>query len=296
MAVVYHYFGKGQGYRDNLVFFLSRAFRTDIDFFFVAAGELQVELPPAPNIRCLRTENHGHDFGGYGELIATGALDAYERLIFVNCSVRGPFLPAYVTMPWTDPFLNLLAGDVHLCGATINILHADRPMSEVYMTRHPEGVSPLSHVQSYAYAMTAECFAMLREAGVYQTSRGLDKFAAIAECEIGVSQRVLARGWNISCLLPPYQGIDYRTLRADINPATKSGHPQAPGAYFGSTLRPHEVMFIKSDRYVADAEDLAFHSLMAMAHHPLPAFDWTEGRALVERLRLQLGDKLGAMI
>lgn len=293
VAVLYHYFEKDQVYRDNLVFFLSRAWRPDLDFFVVIAGACSVDLPQHPNIRYTHTANYGHDFGGYGDVAASGALDAYDHLVFVNCSVRGPFLPDYCSTPWTEPFLNLLTGDVHLSGATINILHDDRKKSREYAQYFPDATPPFIHVQSFAYAMTAACFAFLRSHSVFESSRNQDRHAAIVACEIGISQRVLANGWNISCVLPPYRGIDYRTLRHDINPATRTGHPQAPGAYFGRTPHPYELIFVKPSLQPHGADDLAFHSLMALAHHPVPTPAWPEADELVQRLRHSLASSIG---
>jgi hypothetical protein len=284
VAVVYHYFEKDQTYRDNFIFFLSCAWRIDLDFFIVISGQCSIDLPKRPNLSYLTTENYGHDFGSYGVLVASGALDLYERLVFVNCSVRGPFQPAYTTAPWTDAFLDLLKGDVHLCGATINILREDRDMSKLYAASFPEARPPFSHVQSFARAMTAEWFAFVREQRVFELSQSLDKFAAIVECEIGMSQSVLARGWNISCILPPYRGLDYRTLRSDMNLTTKTGHPLQPGTYFGRDLHPYEAMFLKTSLQAGGVDDLALHSLLALAPEETAFGHWREAEDLVQRL------------
>lgn len=241
-------------------------------------------LPERSNIKYFATDNYGHDFGSYGVLAATGALDDYEHIFFANCSVRGPFQPAYVTAPWTDAFFTLLQGDVHLCGATINILHEERDMSKLYAARFPDARPPFAHVQSFARAMTAQWFAIVREQRTFELSQGLDKLAAIVECEIGMSQRLLAHGWNISCILPPYRGLNYRTLRDDINLTTKTGHPLRPGAYFGRDLHPYEAMFLKTSLQTDGADGLAFYSLMALTHDDVALPDWPETRDLIERL------------
>lgn len=292
-AVVYHYFEKDESYRDNFIFFMTRAWRPDLDFFVVVAGGYTVNLPVRPNIHYFFTPNYSHDFGSYCDLVKSGSLDRYEYLIFVNCTVRGPFLPLYASgLTWTTPFLDLLVDDVHLCGSTINILHEDRPLHKLYQSKYPQADPPFSHVQTSAHAMTADCFAFLRDTGHYSGGESLDKYEAIVDFEIGMSQRVLTRGWNISCLLPPYNAIDYRLPHEEINPATKTGHPQARSAYFGLTPHPYELIFIKTGWDVLDTEALAFHSLMAITRHTETDLDWLEVRPFAQRLAKMIGSPI----
>lgn len=286
-AVIYHYFEKNGSYRDNFVFFLSQAWRAEVEFIVLIAGAYHVDLPQRPNIRYVFTPNLGHDFAGYCQLVEAGMLDRYDRLIFVNCTVRGPFLPPYAAgLGWVAPLLNLLRGDVHLAGATINILHPDRPAHLLYQARYPQAAQPYSHVQSSVHAMTAECFRLLRDAGFYDP-RAMDKDSAVAEFEIRMSSLVRAHGWNIACLLPPYDRIDYRLPHHDINPNTTTGHPQARGAYFGQTLHPFEAIFLKTGWNILSPRELAFHTLMALRQPALTGPDWPEAQGLVDRLTVQ---------
>ena len=67
---------------------------------------------------------------------------AFKYFVWLNSSVRGPFLPAYhpAGLHWTTAFVRKLRGDVKLVGSTINCggayaLSAQQP-----------------HIQSYAVA------------------------------------------------------------------------------------------------------------------------------------------------
>ncbi|KMK64017.1 sulfotransferase family protein [Puniceibacterium sp. IMCC21224] len=295
IAVVYHYFEKTPGYRDNLIYFLARGWQPDLEFFIVIAGEHSVDLPQRDNIRYIHTGNFGHDFGSYAGLAASGALDTYDRLIFVNCTVRGPFLPHYADQSWTVPFLNQLTGDVHLCGATINILHDNRPAHAAYRDRHPNDPTPYSHVQSSAHAMTGDCFDLLKAQNLYANAPGLDKNGAVSDCELRMSALVRGNGWNISCWLPPYGALDYRQPHSDINPATQNGHPQTRGAYFGLTPHPFELVFLKTGWNLLPLKELEFHSLMGLQYHPRGSLDWSGGRDLRARLARRIGGPLGEM-
>jgi|GEM_PF-2514318 len=294
-AVIYHYFEKDETYRENFIFFLARAWRSDLEFFIVISGEHSVDLPVRDNIQYVYTRNFGHDFGSYAAVAESGTLDSFDRLIFVNCSVRGPFLPHYSTGCWTHPFLSLLKGDVHLCGSTINILHNTRPFHMLYQQRHPNDPEPFSHVQSSVHAMTAKCFAFLRAQNLYAAATEFDKERAVVDCEIAMSQRVRGNGWNIACLLPPYNALDYRAPHSEINPATATGHPQTQGAYFGLTAHPFELIFIKTEWNLLSKDARDFYSLMALQHHPVTSLDWAEAEVLRDQFATRLGGSLATL-
>jgi len=294
-AVIFHYYEKDETYRDNFIFFLARAWRPNLHFFILISGDYDVDLPVRSNIQYVHTPNFGQDFGSYATLTESGILDEFSRLVFVNCSVRGPFLPNYFNGDWTAPFLQLLQGDVHLCGSAINILHDTRPFHLLYQKEHPEHSGPFSHVQSSTHAMTAECFAFLRAKNLYSSSTNFDKEKAVIDCELAMSVLVRGNGWNIACLLPPYNALDYREPHSDINPATATGHPQTEGAYFGLTPHPFELIFVKTAWNLLKSEARDFYSLMALQHHPVGGLDWVEADALRERLALRLGGAVAAL-
>lgn len=61
-------------------------------------GVLDTALPALPpNVRAVRHPNECFDWGTFGWAMETGAADTsrYRYVIFMNSSVRGPFLPAY---------------------------------------------------------------------------------------------------------------------------------------------------------------------------------------------------------
>ena len=50
-------------------------------------------------------ENRCYDWGTFGWAIAEGKVDTakYRAFVFMNSSVRGPFLPAYFPVSWSLP-------------------------------------------------------------------------------------------------------------------------------------------------------------------------------------------------
>ena len=292
IAIVYHYFEKDALYRDNFIFFLCTAWRKELDFYVIVSGETKLNLPKLDNVNYIRTRNFGQDFAGYSTLINTGALDNYNHLFFVNCTVRGPFVSSYFNASWLHPFLNQLTDDTHLCGATINILHADRPFHILYQEAYPDHPHPYSHVQSSTHMMTKLCFEMLRCVGFYERLTSLTKEQAVIECEIKMSQLVKANGWNISCVLPPYNLIDYRKPHSEINRSTSNGHPQSSGAYFGTDLNPTDTIFLKTGWRALKATTLDFYSFIALHNTQSEISNWSELEAFKERLLAELDEVL----
>lgn len=76
----------------------------------------------------------------------------YQYIIWLNSSVRGPFLPAYVKrrMHWTEALTDRLKGKVKMVGATINCGGA-------------YDVPAVPHVQSYLVALDLAGFRVLQK-------------------------------------------------------------------------------------------------------------------------------------
>lgn len=289
VAVFYHYFEADAIYRDNLVFFLATADLDAVDLFLVVADSTLPELPQFPRLRVLNTRNVNLDYGGYIQALRQmDAPEAYDVLIFVNSSVRGPFLPSGSGIPWFTHLARPLSGDVHLVGSSINHL----PQGSRYALRyralfdHPE---PLSHVQTTAYAMTQEAYQHLAAIGFYEDQGEYPKEEVIFRYEVRLSQEILAKGWNFTSLLEGYQGIDYRKPHEDPNFAAVGGDPLRKRAYFGRTATPQELLFIKTNRSLMEAEDLASWTYTALLRVKDPKIlAWPPYQAMKEAARTVL--------
>ena len=289
VAVFYHYYEADSIYRDNLVFFLSTADLNSVDVFLVVADSKLPDLPLFPRLRVIKTRNLNLDYGGYIQALAEiEAPEAYDALIFVNSSVRGPFLPSGDEKPWFTHLTRLLNQDVHLSGSSINHL----PLGSRYARRyqslfdHPE---PLSHVQTTAYAMTQTAFRHLASIGFYDEQEAYPKEEVIFRYELRLSQEILAQGWNLATLLEAYRGIDYRKPHVDPNFAAVGGDPLRKNAYFGRTATPQELLFIKTNRSLMDPEDLASWTYTALLNVTEPQIlSWAPYQALKDAAETQL--------
>lgn len=154
-------------------------------------------LPPLPpNARYLRHPNECYDIGTVGWVLEQqlpAAASTYSYFVWLNSSVRGPFLPTYLRgrLHWTEPLLSKLGATVKLVGATINCGRA-------------YDVPPTAHVQSYVSATDATGLAVLLATGrVFRCWGHIHE--TIIESEIGASRAMLAAGYSIDCLMLRYQ-------------------------------------------------------------------------------------------
>ncbi len=254
--MIYHYFEKDQSYIDNFCHFLRFGYRPDMDFVIVVAGHHTIDLPKADNLQYHFTPNENFDYGGYASAIRTlDLLHQYEHFIFVNTSVRGPFLPPYIGksigQSWDQILIDLLEPGVGIAGTAIALTPAHHSIAKLYHTKY--GVSShneniLAHVQSTCYILPKASLQFLVNMGFYEGAPSLSKDETVRDYEIRLSQLLLAQGLNLKCVLPEYSQPDYRELKNDINPASREGDSGFVNSYFGRTVHPYESMFIKTSR------------------------------------------------
>ena len=153
-------------------------------------------LPPLPpNARYLRHPNACYDIGTVGWVLDHHVPDraAYAYFVWLNSSVRGPFLPAYLRghMHWTEPLLSKLSPAVKLVGATINCGRA-------------YDIPPTAHVQSYVSATDGTGLGVLLATGrVFRCWGHIHE--TIIESELGASTAIMAAGYGIDSLMLRYQ-------------------------------------------------------------------------------------------
>lgn len=280
--VFFHYFENGERYRENLVFFLSTAYRKDLDFIVVLAGSCSVQLPERPNISYFATENRNNDFGGYAAAIASyrDRIDDYDFFVFVNSSVRGPFFAQDAGASWVSAFVDRFSDDVHLVGSSIAILAVESDVSQ-HARKNYDFRYPYSHVQTTAYALTPTALKHLVGIGFYDVSDPLDKIDVICRYELGLSQELLRAGWNIRACLGKYNTLDYRQEHTDPNPSSVLGDPLYKRAYFGQTADPYELVFVKTNRRFLRSVQLPWITLRALLRVSDPEIlAWPEYRRL----------------
>jgi len=207
-----------------------------------------------PRIHAVFRENFGFDICSSRIVIEYGLAPrpgTYTHFVLMNGSVRGPFLPSFVTSTWIDMFQQFLQNNVRLVGTTINC------MSDFYDAE--SGFTSL-HVQSMLLALDSKGLqAVLPALKCYK-----DITDTINHGEIGISRYILQEGYGLTVLQGSWRGFfvfgkDLNSSevkrRCDAVSENKGGDPNFSGVYLHGTVHPLEVIFIKSNRKL-DPESL----------------------------------------
>jgi len=263
-AVIYHYFEKDITYKENLIYFLNVGVLDSVNYYIVISGSCTVELPKKDNIFYLYTSNLNNDYGGYAYFIKSCLPKPYDFYIFINSSVRGPFLPSYVSKDWTQPFIEKLNSDTHLVGSCINFLPIASGFTKNFSDYYSYG-APYTHIQTAAYALSAEALNHLVCIGFYEIDEKMTKRDVILRYEIRLSREIIKKGWNISSILPLSGDMDYRNSGySDINFSSKNGDYLYKNKFFERTLTPYELIFIKTNRNLLTPEELQSYTLIEL--------------------------------
>ena len=243
ILVVYVFSATEARASDNLRFFVNVAVMNDriCQFIIVVQGVADVvaHLPLLPShATYLHHANHCYDWGTYGWVLqsATIAVKYYRYFIFLNSSVRGPFLPVYAhnVVHWTAPFLQRLVGGVKLVGPTISC--EGTPFAGNVSANWRTN----PHVQSYAFATDQLGLdILLSDPGVFACHD--DRWDAIYYSELGASAAILRAGFNIDCFMLRYQKVNWQ----NVYNCNHGRNPLGTSANGGITLDPLEVTFVK---------------------------------------------------
>jgi hypothetical protein len=235
-------------YKDNFKFFLENGILDDVDYYIIINDKNSLTIPKKNNIYIYYRENKGYDFGAYS--YALKKIDKiYDYYFFINTSVRGPHL-FNKKDKWTNYFLRLFHKNVKVVGTTINIfpynIYTEYNLDKIYNKKEP-----FVHVQSMFFCIDKEYLKYLQSINFFneeELNKAPNINYVIATREIGLSQYALKNGWNINCLLPKYQNINYLDIKNDINPSSIHGDPYYFNSYFNNTINPYEVIFFKTNR------------------------------------------------
>lgn len=214
----------------NLSFFLDCGLIRDpaYTFVFILNGhKCSVPIPALSNTRVLRRDNQGFDFGAWGEGLALLDIKEYSHFIFINSTCIGPFIPRYSSSNWVESFIYNINSKYKLCGPTINYLK-DNPISEV------------PHIQSFAFGTDYTGLKLLLDNSIFSPIENIDKNTLVLNHEIEASKTILDAGYKL------YAFQLSESLVKETNYPHDDIHYN--GAYYGDTLNPIEVMFVKSNR------------------------------------------------
>jgi hypothetical protein len=222
------------------------------DFVVVVNGNrLGVAIPSAPHIRVHKRPNVGYEFCGVDEVLFA-LKERYDFYIFLNGSVRGPFMMQHTGEPWVHVLTSSITETVKLSGITINC-HL--------------GYTTL-HLQSFLLVTDMAGLDVIKNHKLFRCYS--NKQSVIQGSEIGISQAMLQAGYNIASMMTYWSGHDFRNesltqskcdlIKRTIPSLRTGGDLMAPGTYFSMDPNPFELMFVKANRGLVDTTSLRFYS------------------------------------
>jgi hypothetical protein len=234
-TLIVYVFGKTHAFAErNLDFFIRTAVCQShhADYYFILQqinNEIfdEKKLPILPsNAHYIQHPNECFDLGTIGWFLSNGTIDKsrYKYFIFLNSSIRGPFIVSYYDSPiWYTIFTRRLNDNIKLVGCTISC--------EI-----------TAHVQSYFWALYLETLDFLLEnTDVFECYKTIDD--TINHGEVTASRRLLDSGYGIDSLMKKYQGVDFRYNRAAK--CVDRANPTYAKAADGITIDAFEVVFVK---------------------------------------------------
>lgn len=218
-------------YNNRVEYFINNSiFKDDNIDFIIICNNKDINFSAPDYVKIIKRDNIGYDFGGWSHgLLDNNLYVNYDKFIFVNSSVSGPYLKDN-SKKWTDIYLNGLQNNVKLFGSTINSYYYNE-------------ISPC--LQSYIFAMEKETLEYLIECKIFSiTEYSLTFFDTILYKEEGMSREVLKKGWNIGSLLKQYKDVDFTKDFSNVKLYDDIMYPQFRGILWDD----YELVFIKGNR------------------------------------------------
>lgn len=211
----------------------------DTDFLVICndkSKELQVNDLLPTYVKTLYRDNNGFDFGGWSDaLLLNNLYQKYKKFVFINSSVIGPFLPPNFKGRWTDCYLDNLKDNVKLVGSTINCI-CDALID--------------THVQSYVFAMEINTLEYLIQCGIFtNTVYENNLMDVVIKQEIGMSRKIIEKGWNIGSLMNHYKDVDFTFIKKSPQEYDIQFYDDVMYSKYRNILwKDDEVIFIKGNR------------------------------------------------
>ena len=263
IATIYHYYELNETYKDNFIYFLNTSLFDEIEYFFYISSSCSVELPNLTNVQYTYIENKNNDFGAVVEFSRDKRSLSFDAYIFINSSVRGPFMPSYCSSNWHEIFTSRLSSNIAMVGSSINLLPEGSLISNYFKERFSFD-PPYIHVQTTAYALSSAGYCLLLKEKFFDVNETLKKNDVISRYEILLSQILLNNNFSIASILPTHEEFSVSKRGVNFKGTTKNGDPLNLAAFYGRTISPLESVFIKTNRKLVSEKELASYTFTSL--------------------------------
>lgn len=230
--ILYCYY-ESQVSKKNLEFFIQNGYTEDerFQYIIVINGDTcSAHIENKKNLMVYRRPNEGFDFAAWGYGLNKVKFYEYDYFIFLNSTTIGPFIPRYIpqNIKWPELFISKIDETYKLCGPTINYLKTNK-------------ISNVPHIQSFAFGTDLIGFELLYKNGIFSPEKNIERRNVIINHEIGMSEVITNNFYK----LYPFQLSETKNSKSNDIPHDDIHYV---GGYYGDTINPLEVMFVKSNR------------------------------------------------
>ena len=245
IAVCYHYYSSNSGVDEkNLAFFIKNGISKDFDLYITYSSPIKLNQNILPNAVYIEVKNsENRDWNGYR--IAAQIFNKnlnYEYCFFMNSGVEGPHVKH--GEHWWLKFIELFSSKVKLVGTSICMPYMDGTL--------------FPHVQSMFFCLHRDALKFLSDFNFFDLEVEYKRKDMIKNFEIRMSSLILQNNWNINAILPEFRDINYAKVTKCFNPTAVNGDPYFPGAYFGRTIIPNDVIFFKNSRFKSELKKVIY--------------------------------------
>lgn len=205
-------------------------------------------------------ENVGRDFCSWSTTLNELDIEQYKFFIFMNASVRGPFIaPIFLNgvehIDWTRLFTRQIDGNNKLIGTSINC-------RDKYQALSKETV----HLQSMFLVTDSDGVQLILKEDQW-TCKHTTREEGIRYGEVGLSRTFIKHGFNLVSQMQYWDGHDFRNKEATMTKCNaECPHGQGPighdnyfeGGLCGFSLNPWEMVFFKMNRAVSEKQVAAY--------------------------------------
>lgn len=145
-----------------------------------------------PNINDMKDDTMITDnISGEDCILGEYLYQLFDKIIIVNSTVTGPYLPLYADKDWADYFTSKLSEDVKMTGISVNFLSGklDKYIHDIIKKNYGFDSFEHAHIQSMVYSLDVEGINILMKYGLFKKGKQFprDKWELICSSEIGMT-------------------------------------------------------------------------------------------------------------
>jgi hypothetical protein len=223
-AVVFIAYHETRSAEMNMNFFIDYSFRAGIvgvEYDIVVAEGLAKTNSSrsryAPDLtehfRWFTFRNFGLDFCLWKQAMQEVALSSYKYFVFMNGSIRGPFVSCDKSKTWLNDFTSLLSPTGHTHQGSLSQKTPPAHLVGTSFNCHIAKLTDCADVTCVKEAHLQSMFLVIDDVGIALANETwgciADKLLVIDTYEVGTTRKFLAAGWNVAAIQEYWRGHNF---------------------------------------------------------------------------------------